>query len=717
MMGRQHGASLWESAYYSNERRNTTSKINDTNDHNDSSSSTRSTITESLKAIGDKVTFKDWRNGITGSVQFSAKFISQENCSGGEEGILESGNNSHYEYIHTESIGKSQHTIHHDVVKEERAMSSSTPKNNEENRKTACDGHTAFAIGGNDMKAKSMTIYSKTGNFLCIDIEKCIDLRFSAASFITRRQFFRRFNKSSSALFCPFILIKLNNEEVGRTPTLKYTNNPIWYDEIFQLPICTKCTDITLEVWEEINTSGIGGKQTRDRTIGDFIGKCTFDIQSFIKQYSKNSGDFVDVTKEIHRWPYNEIDPMEDKRCSCPWHDSFSSASMLGNVNQRRETVRVQAAGNSFRRKRQRLPSILVEKPKNHQSNQRYDQFKIKNTEPFRRKDIREMKSEDQTESFMNSPYTKALLLMTIYLVVGVVGFSFTFEHWSIRDSVYFSVVTFSTVGYGDIRPASDGAKLFSCVFALMGIGIIGIALGFIGQNLVHAQIAALQRSQRNKDDNVTDGCLQSLPLLRNVLLFICPIAVMTMFGSIVVGAYEKWNWVDSIYWCVMTGTSVGYGDFVPRTNGMIWFSVFFIPLSVGCISAALGKIANIFVEQEIAKANSKLLKREVTLEDLEMMNADGDGEVSPLEFIEHMLKVMHKVDQNLLDELHAQFEKLDADGSGGLQQDDLELLTERKLKERRQQAIERYERSLLNKNRRQSDIRRLSKAKIVPDD
>jgi hypothetical protein len=140
-----------------------------------------------------------------------------------------------------------------------------------------------------------------------------------------------------------------------------------------------------------------------------------------------------------------------------------------------------------------------------------------------------------------------------------------------------------------------------------------------------------------------------------------------------------------------MTGTSVGYGDLVPRSNNMIWFSVVFIPLSVGVISAALGRIANIFVEQEVFKSNTKLLRREVTLEDLEEMNVDGDGEVSPLEFIEHMLKKMHKVDQMLLDKLHHQFEVLDADGSGGLQQDDLDLLTERKLKERRTCALNLY--------------------------
>jgi len=75
--------------------------------------------------------------------------------------------------------------------------------------------------------------------------------------------------------------------------------------------------------------------------------------------------------------------------------------------------------------------------------------------------------------------------------------------------------------------------------------------------------------------------------------------------------------------------------------------------MSVGVIGAALGKIANIYVEKEIKKANKRLLGRELTMEDLDNMNTDDDGEVSELEFIEFMLKTMKKVDQTLLDDLH----------------------------------------------------------------
>ena len=43
--------------------------------------------------------------------------------------------------------------------------------------------------------------------------------------------------------------------------------------------------------------------------------------------------------------------------------------------------------------------------------------------------------------------FRQCLLAIVAYMAVGIVGFSRVFEQWSIVDSVYFSVVTFTTVG------------------------------------------------------------------------------------------------------------------------------------------------------------------------------------------------------------------------------------------------------------------------------
>ena len=122
------------------------------------------------------------------------------------------------------------------------------------------------------------------------------------------------------------------------------------------------------------------------------------------------------------------------------------------------------------------------------------------------------------------------------------------------------------------------------------------------------------------------------------------------------------------------------YGDFYPTTRNSKWFAIVFIPICVTLVSIAIGRIGNYFVEEEIEKCNIKLLQREITLQDLEMMNADGDDEVTPLEFVEYFLLTMNKVDAQLLKQLHEQFSKLDVDGSGGLDKKDIELMTEKKI-------------------------------------
>jgi len=46
-------------------------------------------------------------------------------------------------------------------------------------------------------------------------------------------------------------------------------------------------------------------------------------------------------------------------------------------------------------------------------------------------------------------------------------------EDWSWVDSLYFSVVAVTTVGFGDLTPSTEASKLFTVAYVLVGISII----------------------------------------------------------------------------------------------------------------------------------------------------------------------------------------------------------------------------------------------------
>jgi voltage-gated potassium channel len=45
-------------------------------------------------------------------------------------------------------------------------------------------------------------------------------------------------------------------------------------------------------------------------------------------------------------------------------------------------------------------------------------------------------------------------------------------EGWSWVDAAYFSVITLSTVGYGDLHPLTNAGKIFTMGYVLVGIGV-----------------------------------------------------------------------------------------------------------------------------------------------------------------------------------------------------------------------------------------------------
>ncbi len=69
---------------------------------------------------------------------------------------------------------------------------------------------------------------------------------------------------------------------------------------------------------------------------------------------------------------------------------------------------------------------------------------------------------------------------VALLIAIGTTAFH-ALEDWTWIQSFYFTVVTLTTVGYGDLHPTSDGSRLFTALFVLAGVAITVSALGVIG--------------------------------------------------------------------------------------------------------------------------------------------------------------------------------------------------------------------------------------------
>lgn len=96
--------------------------------------------------------------------------------------------------------------------------------------------------------------------------------------------------------------------------------------------------------------------------------------------------------------------------------------------------------------------------------------------------------------SFLRDKEYRDLILTTlVVLMLGSAGYHY-FEKWTWIDSIYFCVVTLTTVGYGDFAPQTDGGKIFTIFYIIVGIGII---LSFIDSVYHHFSSAADERKKR----------------------------------------------------------------------------------------------------------------------------------------------------------------------------------------------------------------------------
>lgn len=94
--------------------------------------------------------------------------------------------------------------------------------------------------------------------------------------------------------------------------------------------------------------------------------------------------------------------------------------------------------------------------------------------------------------TFLSDPEYRDLLGTTLFILfLGTLVYH-NLEGWGYIDSLYFSIITLTTIGYGDFSPQTTEGKLFTIFYIFLGIGII---LAFINTLYRHFQ----DEQQKNK--------------------------------------------------------------------------------------------------------------------------------------------------------------------------------------------------------------------------
>ncbi len=86
---------------------------------------------------------------------------------------------------------------------------------------------------------------------------------------------------------------------------------------------------------------------------------------------------------------------------------------------------------------------------------------------------------------------------VALIVLIGGSVFYHLVEKLQWIDSFYFSTITLTTIGYGDIVPHTAAGKLFTMFYAIVGIGIIGtFANLLLKRTIVKRQLAQSKKRE-----------------------------------------------------------------------------------------------------------------------------------------------------------------------------------------------------------------------------
>ncbi|XP_064603265.1 potassium channel subfamily K member 16-like [Liolophura sinensis] len=150
---------------------------------------------------------------------------------------------------------------------------------------------------------------------------------------------------------------------------------------------------------------------------------------------------------------------------------------------------------------------------------------------------------------------------------------------WDYTGSMSFVVTVLTTIGYGHLAPASHFGKIVCVFYALVGIPLTLLLLNEVSSKLhrVSLRISEVNFCRSHPRANGFVGCALILSL---------GVFIMLIIPAAVIKALEGWTFVEGIYYCFITLSTIGFGDYIagihtPGMNGAWWAHIYKVGLFV----------------------------------------------------------------------------------------------------------------------------------------
>ena len=129
------------------------------------------------------------------------------------------------------------------------------------------------------------------------------------------------------------------------------------------------------------------------------------------------------------------------------------------------------------------------------------------------------------------------------------------FQKW-----FYFVVISASTIGYGDLYPTTENGKIFFIFFSLIGI-LLFISLLKRAGSIISAAQQKMVGFFLNTCLKVKQSMSKEIVSLLSLFLIFCGYLVLGIWYSMLVDEMKNWSLLDTIYYWIITFTTVGFGD------------------------------------------------------------------------------------------------------------------------------------------------------------